>query len=94
MAIKEYTLNSLGGYLDLTREIRKTWPQETTPERTGDEQKLWFRGQRCWQWAFRPSCIGNLTGVPTRMRFGSSFKVMPFNSSLVARLLTSGTGIF
>ncbi len=54
MAIKEYTLDSLGGYLDLTRLIRRTWPQETTPERTGDEQKLWFRGQKCWQWGLSP----------------------------------------
>jgi hypothetical protein len=45
---------SIAKYLDITRRIRKGWPQKEKPRRAGDEERLWFRGQRCWEWGLSP----------------------------------------
>jgi hypothetical protein len=54
MAIKEFSASSVAEYLATTRNIRELWRQETIPERDGDEEKLWFRGQTCWEWGLSP----------------------------------------
>jgi FRG domain len=55
MPIKQYeNVTSVSDYLEVTRIIRKSWPQDDKPKRTGDEEKLWFRGQRCWEWGLSP----------------------------------------
>jgi len=64
MPIKAYEdISSISAYLDITRTIRRSWPQQPKPERTGDEEKLWFRGQARWQWGlspklYRPAYLG------------------------------------
>jgi len=55
MAIREYEkVTRLSRYLDITREIRDHWPEKEKPERRGEEQRLWFRGQRRWDWRLSP----------------------------------------
>src|ERR1700731_554408 len=55
MAIKDYAgARSVAEFLDITREIRRSWPQEEKPERRGEEEKLWFRGQGDWSWGLSP----------------------------------------
>jgi hypothetical protein len=55
MAINVYpSVASIEAYLETTRKIRRSWPQKDKPERTGEEERLWFRGQRCWDWGLSP----------------------------------------
>lgn len=55
MAIEDYAdVKSVAKFLDVTREIRRSWPQEERPNRRGEEEKLWFRGQSCWEWGLSP----------------------------------------
>jgi hypothetical protein len=55
MAINEYgKVSQLSEYLDITRKIRDQWPPAEEAECRGEEQRLWFRGQRCWNWGLSP----------------------------------------
>jgi hypothetical protein len=55
MAITELgSVTGLSDYLDITRKLRERWPEEEKPERRGDEQRLWFRGQRRLEWGLSP----------------------------------------
>ncbi len=55
MAIKEYVdVTSIAEFLTITRSIRRSWPQEEKPDRRGEEEKLWFRGQSSWTWGLSP----------------------------------------
>jgi hypothetical protein len=55
MAIKDYpAVASIAQFLEITRKIRKGWPQEEKPDRRGEEEKLWFRGQSYWRWGLSP----------------------------------------
>jgi hypothetical protein len=47
-------IDSIEKYLDTTRKIRRGWPQKNRPQRPGEEERLWFRGQRCWDWGLSP----------------------------------------
>lgn len=47
-------MKSIADYLEITRAIRKQWSQDANPERRGEEEQLWFRGQRCWNWGLSP----------------------------------------
>ena len=47
-------VKSIAEYLKATREIRRLWPQDSEIERRGDEERLWFRGQRSWAWGLSP----------------------------------------
>src|SRR6185437_6953213 len=55
MAIKEYpSVSSIAEFLQITRVVRRSWPEDVKPERWGEEQKLWFRGQSDWGWGLCP----------------------------------------
>jgi len=55
MAISIYPgATSIEAYLETTRKIRKSWPQKEKPKRIGEEERLWFRGQKCWEWGLSP----------------------------------------
>lgn len=55
MAINEYgVIESIADFLEVTRKVRKNWPQPEKPDRRGEEEKLWFRGQGRWDWGLSP----------------------------------------
>lgn len=47
-------ITSLGEYLSVVRNLRREWPQKERPERRGEEENLWFRGQQDAEWALTP----------------------------------------
>jgi len=55
MAIRNYgPAKSVGEFLKRAKEIRSSWPQRPRPKSKGEEESLWFRGQRCAGWGLSP----------------------------------------
>jgi hypothetical protein len=47
-------VTSLNEFLRRTEEVRRDWPPSEKPERKGEQQNLWFRGQPSAQWGLSP----------------------------------------
>lgn len=45
---------TLNEFLEWTKTLRRDWPPSVSPERQGEEQNLWFRGQPFAQWGLVP----------------------------------------
>jgi hypothetical protein len=45
---------SLNQFLERTEEVRRVWPPSKKPERRGEQQNLWFRGQPSARWGLSP----------------------------------------
>jgi hypothetical protein len=53
--MKEYgPIKDVAGLMACIREIRRQWPQNSKPERSGEEEELWFRGQGEASWGLAP----------------------------------------
>jgi len=53
--IKNYgPIVDLGSFLRCIEQIRKDWPQRDRPERIGEEERLWLRGQRNADYGLSP----------------------------------------
>jgi hypothetical protein len=55
VAIKESgPAKSIAEFLKCAKEIRSAWPQRPRPKSKGEEENLWYRGQRCASWGLSP----------------------------------------